>query len=284
MFFPTMSNAQVLHLQDRIRAKLFQDNGEDLRKRVGHQNLLRRIQPLVACAELEILIEQYGIQDAFEDQLVNQVVDVDPTEWFRSSKRHSYYTLHTRLLTKHKSILASPIMPFYTTWHDFPPYQDQGNEGGISFAELSQLEYSFIGAFDDLPPDFFNQCSENNEWPEQNTTLSYPVSALEEELLQPQSAIEQQNTRCEDSNQEISNLEARVVKCEEVIEKLQDEKTRFLIEAEAYIRQVEAWAKDFKEAAETRLNSVTVSRSSWLCDGCAEPPRAGIPSGDSGAK
>ena len=69
-----MCDAQILYLQGRIREMLFQEE-KRLRKRVGHQNLLKRIQLLVADVELEICRSWEKLM--FEDRLTDQEADVE---------------------------------------------------------------------------------------------------------------------------------------------------------------------------------------------------------------
>ena len=76
-----MCDAQILYLQGRIREKLFQEE-KSLRKRVGHQNLLKRIQLLAADVELEICRSWEKLM--VEDRLTDQEADVEPIDWFRS--------------------------------------------------------------------------------------------------------------------------------------------------------------------------------------------------------
>lgn len=76
-----MCDAQLLYLEGRIREKLFQEE-KSLQKRVGHQNPLRRIQPLVVDVELEICRSWERLM--FEDRLTDQEVDAEPMDWFRS--------------------------------------------------------------------------------------------------------------------------------------------------------------------------------------------------------
>jgi hypothetical protein len=98
--YHTMSSAQILYLHNRIWENISQEE-ESLRKRVGHQILLKQIQPLVVDAKLDICSSResykrameeatswltaarHEIYKSFEDRLMDRAVDVDPTERYR---------------------------------------------------------------------------------------------------------------------------------------------------------------------------------------------------------
>ena len=135
-------------------------------------------------------------------------------------------------------------MSYQTTWQNVPPYTNPAVFG------QSQPDFNYVETFPcngcyDLPLyplngqiPFGSVCTsyntvslplENSGWFEEDVALDYPAMATEEQLLQLQSAIEEQSSgpehssESQDIRQVITRLEKKCDRLGEAIEKLENE-------------------------------------------------------------
>lgn len=83
-----MSNAQRLYLQQRILFKISQAE-EDLRRSIGHQSLLRRLQPLVEDMDRDFNDSPLAVNRAMKEG----------TSWWAADRHERLKTFEDRLMT-----------------------------------------------------------------------------------------------------------------------------------------------------------------------------------------